>query len=92
MAKAKTRGENIVFIGKDGKIVIASATGQITITSAARLSGNLIELMKKRQAAGKELNAALAEAKYPVAAANPAVVLDPSGALAKLGKKKKKKG
>jgi hypothetical protein len=92
MAKAKVRvkGENIVFIGKDGRIVIASATGDITVTSADRLSGDLIELMKKRQAAGKELNNALAKAKYPVAMAFPAVVLDPSGTLTKLGKKKTK--
>jgi hypothetical protein len=86
---AKTKGENIIFIGKDGKVVIASGTGEVTVTSAAKLSDDIIELMKKRQAAGKELTNALAKAKYPVAFSWIAVVVDPSGALTKLGKKKK---
>jgi hypothetical protein len=89
---AKAKGENIVFIGKDGKIVIASSTGEVTVTSAAKLPDNLIELLKKRQAAGKELNEALAKAKYPVAHSFIAVVMDPSGALGKLGKKKREQG
>jgi hypothetical protein len=89
---AKATGENVVFIGKDGKIVIASATGEVTVTSAARLPGHLIELLKKRQDAGKELNEALAKAKYPVAHSFIAVVMDPSGALGKLGKKIREKG
>lgn len=88
---AKTKGENIIFIGKDGKIVIASATGEVTVTSAARLSGDLIELIEKRQAAGKALNDALARAKYPVHFSFIAWVMDPSGALPKLAKKKKTK-
>lgn len=88
---AKAIGQNIVFIGKDGKIVIASSTGEVTVTRIASLPDHLIELLKKRQAAGKELNEALAKAKYPVAQSFIAVVMDPSGALGKLGKKKAKK-
>ena len=88
---AKTKGENIIFIGKDGKIVIASATGEVTVTSAAKLSGDLIELIEKRQAAGKALNDALARAKYPVHFSFIAWVMDPSGALPKLAKKKRTK-
>ena len=91
MAKAKVRAENIIFIGKDGEIVIASGTGEVTVASVAALSGDLTALMKKRQAVGKELTEALAKAKFPVAGSNQAIVIDPSGALGKLGKKKKKK-
>ena len=86
---ANTNGDNFIFIGKDGKVVIASGTGEVTVTSAAELSGDLIELIKKRQAAGKELTDALAEAKYPVASSHVAVVVDASGALNNLGKEKK---
>jgi hypothetical protein len=91
---AKTTGENIIFVGKDGKIVIASATGEVTVATIATLSGDLTSLLKKRQTVGKELTAALAKAKFPVAASVQAVVVDPSGALGKLtktGKKRKKK-
>ena len=90
-AKAKVRADNIVFIGKDGKIVIASGTGEVAVASVAMLSGDLTALMKKRQAAGHELTAALAKAKFPVAHSNQAIVVDPSGALGKLRKKKAKR-
>ena len=91
MAKAKVIAENIIFIGKDGKIVIASGTGEVTVASVAKMSGDLTALMKKRQAVGKELTKALAKAKFPVAGSNQAIVIDPSGALGKLGKKKARK-
>ena len=92
MAKAKVKADNIIFIGKDGKIVIASGTGEVTVASVAKLSGDLMALIKQRQAVGHELTAALEKAKFPVAGSNQAIVIDPSGALDKLGRKKAKKG
>jgi hypothetical protein len=86
MAKRKDR--NIIFIGKDGKIVIASGTGDVTVTTTAKLSGNLTELLKKRQKTDKELIKALADAHYPVDGGTDIDVIDPSGALNELGKKK----
>ena len=89
----KAKGDNIIFIGKDGKIVIAGGTGEVTVVaSIAALSGDLTALLAKRQAIGKELTKALIKAKYPVAASVNAIVIDPSGALVKLGKKSRKKG
>ena len=87
-AKAKGAGPNILFVGKDGKIVIASGTGDVTVTSAAALGDDLIKLIKKRQEEGKELTEALATAKFAVAHSWVVVVVDPSDALPKLGKKK----
>jgi hypothetical protein len=91
MAKARRKGENIVFIGKDGKIAIASATGELTVASAVTLRGDLVELMKRRQAAGKELTGEFAKAKYHVTSASEMHVIDPSGVLSKLGKKKRRR-
>jgi cytochrome oxidase Cu insertion factor (SCO1/SenC/PrrC family) len=90
MAKAKSKGANFVFIGKDGKAAIASATGELTVVAnAALLRGDLLELLKKRQAAGKELTEALADANFTVVHSVEILVIDPSGVLNKLGKKKR---
>jgi hypothetical protein len=91
MAKAKVRAENIIFIGKDGKIVVASGTGEVTVASVAKLSGDLKTLIKERQQAGHDLTEALASANFPVAGSNQAHVIDPMGIMDP-GKKKKKKG
>jgi hypothetical protein len=83
---------NIIFIDKDGKVVIASATGELAVMkSATLLPGDVIALMKKRQAIGKELTQALTKANYPVRGAVHSDVIDPSRALAKVSEKKKKR-
>ena len=60
------------------------------VNSAALLRGDLIDLLKKRQEAGNELTKALAKAKYHVAYENEWLVIDRSGALNRLEKKKTK--
>ena len=92
MAKGKARGENILFIGKDGEVAIVSGTGEVTVARAMSvLSGDVAALIRRRQAIGKELADALAKAKYSVTGSQEVVVIDPSGALTKLSRKKRKK-
>jgi len=88
MAKTKAKRDNILFVGQDGKIVIASATGKLTVASAARLPGDLIELLRKRQATGKALTEAFSKANFDVTGASEMQVLDPSGVLSRLAKKR----
>jgi len=88
---AKAKGQNIIFIGKDGKVVIASGAGRVAVGRAETvLTSEVIELMRKRQAAGKELANVLAKARFDVTGSQEMTVVDPSGALAKLGRRKKK--
>jgi hypothetical protein len=89
MAKGKA-GRNVIFISKDGKVAIASASGDLSVVGAAELSGEIAELIKKRQAVGKQLTEALAKAKFPVSNSVDCDVADPSGVAGTLGKRKKK--
>lgn len=94
MAKAKAKGKspNFLFIGEDGKIAITSATGELTVASSeVLLRGDVLELIKTRQAAGKALTKALAEANYRCASDSEMLVIDPSNALGALVKKKRGK-
>jgi hypothetical protein len=89
-AMAKGRGRNIILIGKDGKVAIASATGELKVIESAKLiPDDITELLRKRQAIGKELTEALAKAKLPATSAIDFDVIDPSAALDKFVKKKK---
>jgi hypothetical protein len=98
MAKARGRetrngkGQNILVVGKNGRVAIASATGDLTITSATSiLSDDIAALIQERQRAGKKLSDAFAKAKFAVTGSSELMVIDPSGTLTKLIKKKKKK-
>lgn len=84
----KRKHSNIIFVGKNGTIVIASGTGDVKVTTFAKLSGDLVELLKKRQKADNELIEALRKANYPADDGTDVDVIDPSGALNELGKKK----
>jgi len=86
---AKTQVSNFIIIGTDGKVAIATNKGQVSVENLATLPGELAELIKKRQEAGKKLTAALARAKFPVALANQSFVIDLRESVPKPRKKKK---
>jgi AICAR transformylase/IMP cyclohydrolase PurH len=87
---AKTPLSNFIIIGTDGKVAIGTNKGQVSVVSAARLSGDLAKLIKKRQEVGKKLTEALAKAKFPVALASQSFVIDLREGAPK-GRKRKKK-
>jgi hypothetical protein len=90
MANAKVR--NVVIVGTNGIVAIASGTGELTIESADKLPPNIARLIIERQKLGKQLSDALIRTNYPVdGGSSECDVLDPTLAFARLSRKKGRK-
>jgi len=87
---AKTPVSSFIIIGTDGKIAVGTNKGHVSLVSAAALKGDLVELIKKRQEAGKKLTEALAKAKFPVALASQTRIIDLREGVPKARRRKKK--
>ena len=88
---AKAKGENVLIIGEGGKaLAVGTSKGRLGLVSAAKLSPDLVELIRRRQELGKEITDALAKARYPVEIRSVTQVFDPSGVVAKLAGGRKK--
>ena len=60
--------QNLLIVGEDGKVVVATSTGKVTVVTDKALAAKLSELLAERQRAGKNLTEILKDAGFDVLA------------------------
>lgn len=70
------KGQNLIVIGLDGKIVIVGCNGQVKCDGDDKLKSKVAGLIGKRQKAGIDISKALEKAGYDVCATQESFVLE----------------